>query len=514
LRNNTIALLVGVLIVISIASILIAPGKIFYITGGATTGTSSAAVNLTEEVSILVTGALDFRSGRVDPNVSNAVIDSSLGKYNYTLVNISSEISGAVPSPRYGLMAYDNDRKIMVLFGGFYWNGSSMIYYNDTWEFNYSSKEWTNITTADIANAHPGGPIVYDSLAKKVIMIANGGTEVWEYNGINWTKRNPSSYPSPRGDFGIVFDSKRNVTVLFGGHIDNVGEISETWEYNYSLDSWVNVTTNNSPPAVKNVGLAFDSKRGKVVMFGGESAATFFNETWEYDGTDWTNVTGSQAPHGRSYPPMVYDSLRDKVVLFGGYPDDTSSYTYEDEIWDYDPDDHSWHLIRDVTIPNHQISQALAFDSYHNVTIIFGGLTNALSSTAYSNTTLVYNYSLSGGMVNGSWFPYKDYLSIENDGTVNISVNYTADKNAAQFIGGTNPSFQIKGVVDEIDACPDLNTTYADVPNSTQAPNVLCPILKYQNNADLFKVASRIVVPSDVPPGVHTSTITFTASKV
>ncbi|HIE72090.1 MAG TPA: hypothetical protein EYP98_19025 [Planctomycetes bacterium] len=33
--------------------------------------------------------------------------------------------------------------------------------------------------------------------------------------------------------------------------------------------------------------MAYDSARGKVVMFGGWNGSSHLNDTWEYDGTEW-----------------------------------------------------------------------------------------------------------------------------------------------------------------------------------------------------------------------------------
>ena len=120
---------------------------------------------------------------------------------------------------------------------------------------------------------------------------------------------------------------------------------------------------------------------------------------------------------------------------------------------------------------------------------------------------------MSGGWANGSWFPYKDYFFIENDGTVNVSVNYTANQNAASFIGGTGPSFQLKGVVDEVGSCAGLNISWADIPSSGYKN--LCPLLLYAPpTADAISASIKLVVPADVLSGARTATITFSGTKV
>ena len=79
--------------------------------------------------------------------------------------------------------------------------------------------------------------------------------------------------------------------------------------------------------------VAYDSKRGLVILFGGLGNDGFLGDTWSWDGTKWTRLaeTGPE-PRGMGY--LAYDKRRDRVVLFGGrkgYPDGDLNDTWE---WD------------------------------------------------------------------------------------------------------------------------------------------------------------------------------------
>src|SRR5205814_7328227 len=72
------------------------------------------------------------------------------------------------------------------------------------------------------------------------------------------------------------------------------------------------------PPARSDVAMVFDAARGRVVLFGGAgSAATLFNDTWEWDGENWTQYEDI-GPTPRSRHAIAYDSKRGRIVLFGG----------------------------------------------------------------------------------------------------------------------------------------------------------------------------------------------------
>ena len=521
MQNKYLAILVILLIFVSLISIFFSsPRNVSLITGNdVLSGNSYTSFNVTEELSILVTGSIDFGAGRVNESASNAIIDSALGKYNYDYVNLTSQV-GAMPSPRWGAMTFDSDRNVSVLYGGFIWGGSP-DFLNDTWEFDYPTLTWTKITSADNSANLPGGEglmwpgMVYDSSAQRIILVGGAGptlgnkrNETWEYDGTSWTQLNPDVWPPRLVSPSLAFDSKRNVTFLFGGQYQSNDYSYETWYYNYSSNTWTNITPVTSPPARYFGVMGYDSESDVMVLFGGVSDAGYFNDTWEWDysSNTWVNITGISAPASRA-TFGVYDSNRDRLVVTGG--DDGSGAHFRDT-WDYDADANKWQKISDDVF-FYVGGATLSYDSESNVIVIFAGTDIWTENSDYFNETWAFNYSEADGMINGTWFPYKDYFVVENDGTVNVTVNFTADKNAAQFIGGTNPEFQIKGIVNESGACPSLVTTYTEISGSKN----ICPLLKFgPQDSDAFWVSTRLVIPSNIYSGERTATITFTGRAV
>ncbi len=66
--------------------------------------------------------------------------------------------------------------------------------------------------------------------------------------------------------------------------------------------------------------MAYDSGRGRVVLFGGSpnGSTSLFADTWEWDGTNWNQRNPATPPSARNAHDMAYDSARGRVVLFGG----------------------------------------------------------------------------------------------------------------------------------------------------------------------------------------------------
>jgi hypothetical protein len=118
--------------------------------------------------------------------------------------------------------------------------------------------------------------------------------------------------------------------VLFGG-TDPASPYwrADTWEYDGATATWTPIATTGSP-LIGGGPMAFDSARGRVMLFGGW---VLNGDTWEYDGAKatWTQLA-NMGPSARFGHTMAYDTARSRIVLFGGqdaiYPALEDTWTY------------------------------------------------------------------------------------------------------------------------------------------------------------------------------------------
>ena len=231
-------------------------------------------------------------------------------------------------------MIYDSVRGRVVMYGGWV---SGFGYSDDTWE--YDGVNWTQVMTASSPTSRGARGIAYDSARGKVVMFGgylNGNllNDTWEYDGVNWLQVATANSPTARNAHKMVFDSGRGKVVLFGGWVSGSGVYNDTWEYDGV--NWIQVTTTSSPSIRTRHAMAYHSVRGKVVVFGGYSGNNVtgdLNDTWEYDGVNWTQVSIAISPAARQRHVMAYDSLRGKVLMFGGYDPNASFFN---DTWGYD----------------------------------------------------------------------------------------------------------------------------------------------------------------------------------
>src|SRR5262245_15092243 len=103
-----------------------------------------------------------------------------------------------------------------------------------------------------------------------------------------WTVVSPASAPVAR--MGAAMASDFTAAVMFGGYGGSgIGTpFNETWRYDGS--TWTQLATATTPTARLHMDMVFDSARNVWVLYGGQSGGGggALSETWEFDGTSWT----------------------------------------------------------------------------------------------------------------------------------------------------------------------------------------------------------------------------------
>ncbi|MBM3879684.1 MAG: hypothetical protein FJ387_08185 [Verrucomicrobia bacterium] len=197
-------------------------------------------------------------------------------------------------------MAYDPNSKRVILHGGTLDLDMSRIL-SDTWA-------WDGTAWQEIPNAN-GPPrakhqMVYDE--QRQVLVLFGGAEArgsapvntWEFDGAQWRQVATAGPPGGRELPVLAYDSVRGVTVLWGG-----GEwqqdgfpahkaFDDTWEWNG--EAWTEVATEGlRPAAAQATAGAYDPRRGRLVQFGGTRGGGDLvpRQTWEY-GLSPLRITG------------------------------------------------------------------------------------------------------------------------------------------------------------------------------------------------------------------------------
>jgi hypothetical protein len=240
--------------------------------------------------------------------------------------------------------AYDASRQRVIVSGGARKSASgSWEAVSDTWESD--PKGWRRL--ADRSDFLPRDHHALVEDGHGVLMF--GGissdrsgpwlTDTWQLRDETW-HRVATEGPIARARTALAFDSKRGQVVLFGGvSAPPPGQkgpqtfLNDTWIWNG--DRWTLAAT-GGPARRYAHGMAFDERAGVVLLYGGAAAHSGapLHDMWQWDGSTWTEIPLSGATPGDRYQPvMVYDKARDRTVLYGGIANASDTWEWDGQRW-------------------------------------------------------------------------------------------------------------------------------------------------------------------------------------
>ncbi len=118
-------------------------------------------------------------------------------------------------------------------------------------------------------------------------------------------------------------------------------------------------------------------------------------------------------------------------------------------------------------------------------------------------------------VTNGNWtLQNSGGLRIENLGNVNLTLNISGTKTAAQMIGGSSPSYE--WIFSQLESGSCLNSTggtivFQDYGSVYTTTTEVCGRFRFKDSNDSIRIDFRLIIPSDSKIGALGDTITATA---
>jgi hypothetical protein len=221
------------------------------------------------------------------------------------------------PARVYQFMAFDSTHHYVVLFGGY-----TTTWDNDTWTWDGTNGTQRFPATSPAPRSSYGG--LSDDPAIGGVLLYGGYDQTnlyfdtWKWSGSNWIQIPTTGHPP--GYIPALAWSNAEAGVLSFADGSN-----QTWVFDGT--DWGLRFPTTSPPARYEAGLA--SVGQGDALFGGGYGGAFFADTWYENGTTWSKLPGS-GPSARGYVGMTFDAKRGKVVLFGGLD---SNYVNQGDTW-------------------------------------------------------------------------------------------------------------------------------------------------------------------------------------
>jgi hypothetical protein len=209
-------------------------------------------------------------------------------------------------------------------------------------------------------------------------VLQHDSAETWLWNGSRWVQRFPETTPPARAVHAMVWDSRRNRAVMFGGRVSPTDRedpptfLNDTWIY--QNENWTPVQTAEVPPVRQSAAIAYDRARDKVVLYGGnvlaadEESFELRDDTWEFDGLQWKRVaTGSNPKVAK--PILEYDATRNQLLLVGLNETGTAKVMYR-----YASADEAWVALTPATMPTCVNDGHMVYREDTEKVLFFGGV--------------------------------------------------------------------------------------------------------------------------------------------
>jgi hypothetical protein len=174
---------------------------------------------------------------------------------------------------------------------------------------------------------------VFDATRRRFIMFGGRGAEgalrdtwILDFNGHpRWEQLDPEA-PAPSARFGssAVYDPLGDRVVLFGGTDSDTTAFSDCWQLSLAgTPAWSRIRPSGTPSARCFAATTYDSRRQRLVMFGGRDAeGEGLNDLWFLPlGTASAWVPGEPAdsvPAERWGAAATYDSDLDRAIIING----------------------------------------------------------------------------------------------------------------------------------------------------------------------------------------------------
>jgi hypothetical protein len=277
------------------------------------------------------------------------------------------------PQGRYGhCMAFDSMRNRVVLFGG----QASGVVLQDTW--TYDGISWRQESPSNVPAKRKDCAMAFDAFRGEVVMFGgydNGSLrDTQKWNGTDWVPAMTPAALTIRSQVSMAYDVARQSILMYGGYANTA--LKDTWIWNGAMWSQPTLPLPVVDPSYAQApGLAYDSTRNVVLFFE-------FNKTYDWNGMAWKNSDALSTPAPRNGVHMVNDSKRQRVVMFGGTLYSNNSLLNEVYEWN----GFTWTLRSTVSAPPPaREGHAMAYDSLRGKVVVFGGSNPTLGN--YLNDT-------------------------------------------------------------------------------------------------------------------------------
>jgi hypothetical protein len=217
--------------------------------------------------------------------------------------------------------------------------------------------------------------VAFDPVRNRLVYLGGASTQVlsttlfdsslWEWNGVQWTKRLQGP-PCSREETALAVDRGTGRLVMYGGvHTTDLGD---TWQFHQGqwqlLIGQSQFAGPTHPGNARGGRLLFDEARQEFLLFTPNSSAP--SRLWRLAGNQWLS-TGIGGPSARTGAAVCYDRLRQRTLLFGG----RVGVDAQDDFWQWNGT--AWTQLQPALVPQARHEAGMAYDPLRDRVVLVGG---------------------------------------------------------------------------------------------------------------------------------------------
>jgi hypothetical protein len=214
--------------------------------------------------------------------------------------------------------------------------------------------------------------------------------ETWIFEpGYGWTEIATEEQPKKRGRYAMSMDQAGNRALFFGGRFRREGEsgayeiFDDLWEFSFDTHEWTLLDEGGGPAARYYPASGYDEESGTFYIWGGNLNSDPLNfirgtDLWSYKDGQWTEIptSGEQPDPMRVFFGSTFDTKRKRIILFGGHPGDFVSQAFK-ETYALDVETGVWERLHGgVQAPSTRMHAHLTYDEAEDRYLLFGGHTD------------------------------------------------------------------------------------------------------------------------------------------
>ena len=206
----------------------------------------------------------------------------------------------------------------------------------------------------------------------------------------------PADAPQTRSEVGMVYDADRDRLVIYGGNqaasercaVPPSDIVDEMWAFHFDCGNWERLSPAGGPGLLARHATVLDASRDRMLIFGGRSSSSSYSSSvWAFDLTadSWSEVTTTgTAPPPTAEAVAQLDVDRDRLLVFGGDP---GGFSGTNGLFALDLATNTWTEITAAGAPSARLYHASAILGHE--LIVYGG--TAGFSPPYFNDTYAFD---------------------------------------------------------------------------------------------------------------------------